>query len=627
MKISLQDVNDNGPRFIPRVLKAYVLENQNSGSHVITLSQYTNDSDAHPNQGPYRYHQLNVPVMQQFQIGERSGIVTTKVKLDRERTPQFVVPVVVTDGGWPTQTSTLSFTIMVQDDNDSPPQNRQLLVSLMLLDGMETAGKIADVRPADRDLVGNYSCFIVNGRDDVFSIFENCDLRVSNNPLLKQLYSLKINGSDGNPNHPSVTYDISVSVTHYENKTIDNSVAMLLGNTEVESFLELQYASFMTALRSVVGIENSVIVYSMKHFASDVLIFLAVQEQSGDYFSKSSLKQKLANSKRKIETASGVAIKDVSYGRCENNPCKNFGTCDKRVVMTPGYTINNSPKLIWTSATPEIQTFCWCMPSFTGQFCEIPLEKCGSDYCYNGGTCLTNNDGKKECHCVPGWTGISCQDDDNECIQQPCQNGGTCVNNKGSFYCRCADGFYGKLCESSSHCRSHPCLNGGTCRDVSNSYVCQCKYEYFGSRCEHLSKGFNEGSYILHSSMSEFRNFDIGVYFTTVKKNALLLLNLVTVNGSPLGFVALEIIHGNVRFSYKLGSTHPKRLTVTSRVSDGYWHKVEVKKQAEVRKIISFTSILSKSKNIIIIIVIIIIVITVIITVIIIVIIIIIHFI
>ncbi|XP_041360351.1 cadherin-related tumor suppressor-like [Gigantopelta aegis] len=581
VKIYLMDVNDSGPEFNPPVLEAYVLENQNGGRHVITLSQYTNDSDAHPNRGPYRYHELNDPTMQQFQIGERSGIVTTKVKLDREVTPKFIVPVVVTDGGRPTQTSTLSFTIIVQDQNDSPPESRQLLVALMLLDGMETAGKIADVRPADSDIVGNYSCFIVNGKDDVFSIFENCDLRVTNNPLLKQLYSLKINGSDGNPNHQSVTYDISVSVTNYDNRTIDNSVAMLLGNIEVESFLELQYASFMTAVRSVVGIQNSGIVYSIKPFASDVLVFLAVQQQNGNYFSKSSLKQQLSNATRKIESASGVRIKDVSFGSCKTNPCKNFGTCDTRVVMTSGYTINNSPKLIWTSATPEIQTFCWCMPSYTGQFCEIPLERCGGDYCYNGGTCLTNDDGNKQCHCVPGWSGPSCQDDVNECIRQPCQNGGSCINTKGSFYCKCADGFYGNLCESSSHCRSHPCLNGGTCRDVSNSYVCQCKYEYFGSRCEKLSRGFSEGSYILHSSMTQFSNMEISVYFTTVKENALLLLNLVTVNGSPLGFVALEIVRGNVRFSFKLGSTHPKRLTVMSRVSDGYWHKVEVKKQHE----------------------------------------------
>lgn len=39
--------------------------------------------------------------------------------------------------------------------------------------------------------------------------------------------------------------------------------------------------------------------------------------------------------------------------------------------------------------------------------------------------------------------------DINECVQENiCQNGGTCFNRPGSFYCSCAQGWTGTLCET-----------------------------------------------------------------------------------------------------------------------------------------------------------------------------------
>ena len=48
------------------------------------------------------------------------------------------------------------------------------------------------------------------------------------------------------------------------------------------------------------------------------------------------------------------------------------------------------------------------------------------------------------CYCVPGYTGHFCQIDINECLAMPCTNNATCIDRVNSFECVCPDGFKGK---------------------------------------------------------------------------------------------------------------------------------------------------------------------------------------
>lgn len=50
--------------------------------------------------------------------------------------------------------------------------------------------------------------------------------------------------------------------------------------------------------------------------------------------------------------------------------------------------------------------------------------------------------------------------DINECVQENiCQNGGTCFNRPGSFYCSCAQGWTGTLCETGKQFHPPPPKN------------------------------------------------------------------------------------------------------------------------------------------------------------------------
>lgn len=51
-----------------------------------------------------------------------------------------------------------------------------------------------------------------------------------------------------------------------------------------------------------------------------------------------------------------------------------------------------------------------------------------------------------ECICVLGTTGKNCEIDINECDSNPCYNG-LCTDHVGYYTCGCEDGFEGPRCE------------------------------------------------------------------------------------------------------------------------------------------------------------------------------------
>ena len=578
MIVYLEDINDNGPVFVPPQLTAYVMEGQPAGTHVITLSMNTSDPDRPPNQGPYVYEAVPGPALQFFQIFNQTGRVQTRTRIKREENPEFHIPVIVYDNGVgeDRMSSTLTFTVVVSDVNNSPPQPRPLTVRVTVLEGMSPVGVIADVRPLDADLEGNYTCRIVSGGASVFSLSNGCALGLAVEPD-QASYVMVVAGSDGS--FAEVNYQVTVEVQQFPQVLLENAVAVVLDGLGSSEFLETKYVAFTSAVESLFGFSSVPFVFSLQELGRDLYVYLAVEENEVA-MDQRLLAQKLREFESTLESRAGVRVKEAAVELCQENPCQNGGTCSTEVVLSPGLLSNQSPHLILTSATPAVSETCDCPPAYDGDRCETAQQPCGDSFCANGGTCQGSS-----CTCPPQWTGRYCEDDVNECLLFPCQSGGTCSNKQGSFTCQCTSQFYGPVCEHEYQCVSGPCQNGATCLDEPDGFQCQCLFGFYGDLCDKSSLGFHEGSYLTLSPITDYSSLMVTGYVATVSRHSLLLFNPVTINSVFSGYVALELVDGAARFSFNLAGegARPIRVEVNgTKVNTGHWYRLEAHLQIRV---------------------------------------------
>ena len=69
----------------------------------------------------------------------------------------------------------------------------------------------------------------------------------------------------------------------------------------------------------------------------------------------------------------------------------------------------------------------------------IGLYLLGANPCEHGGRCL-NTKGSFQCKCLQGYEGPRCEMDVNECMSNPCHNDATCLDQIGGFHCICMPG-------------------------------------------------------------------------------------------------------------------------------------------------------------------------------------------
>lgn len=126
VQISLKDINDNAPIFLQNTYYGNVTENGTAGMVVMKISAVDYDD---PNEGSNArlVYSIEKNAIEEesgqplFQIEADTGIIRTATCcLDRERTQDYSIQIVATDGGGLKGTGTAS--IRVIDINDMPPE-------------------------------------------------------------------------------------------------------------------------------------------------------------------------------------------------------------------------------------------------------------------------------------------------------------------------------------------------------------------------------------------------------------------------------------------------------------------------------------------------------------------------
>ncbi|XP_054890832.1 protocadherin gamma-A10-like isoform X21 [Poeciliopsis prolifica] len=124
LTLQISDVNDNAPVFEKSSYEAHIVENNTPGVSVFTVKA----TDADWNQNARISYILEestvngVPVSSYVSISADSGVIHAVRSFDYEQIKDFQFCVKAQDGGSPPLSSNVTIKILIQDQNDNPPQ-------------------------------------------------------------------------------------------------------------------------------------------------------------------------------------------------------------------------------------------------------------------------------------------------------------------------------------------------------------------------------------------------------------------------------------------------------------------------------------------------------------------------
>uniref|UniRef100_A0AAQ4PMY1 Cadherin domain-containing protein n=1 Tax=Gasterosteus aculeatus aculeatus TaxID=481459 RepID=A0AAQ4PMY1_GASAC len=122
--LDVTDINDNAPTFKQSSYSAFLTENNTPGVSVLRV--HSKDPDENQNaRVSYMLDASDIggfPVTDYVSINAESGVINAVGSFDYEQIKQLVFSVKAQDGGSPPLSSNVSVTILIQDQNDNPPQ-------------------------------------------------------------------------------------------------------------------------------------------------------------------------------------------------------------------------------------------------------------------------------------------------------------------------------------------------------------------------------------------------------------------------------------------------------------------------------------------------------------------------
>ncbi|KAM4732171.1 protocadherin gamma-A5-like isoform 39-T39 [Anableps anableps] len=124
LNLQISDVNDNAPVFERSSYEAYIVENNTPGLSIFTVKA----TDADWKQNARVSYILEdsfvngVPVSSYVSLSADSGVIHAVRSFDYEQIKDFQFSVKAQDGGSPPLSSNVTVKILIQDQNDNPPQ-------------------------------------------------------------------------------------------------------------------------------------------------------------------------------------------------------------------------------------------------------------------------------------------------------------------------------------------------------------------------------------------------------------------------------------------------------------------------------------------------------------------------
>ncbi|XP_035872273.1 protocadherin-11 X-linked [Phyllostomus discolor] len=210
--IKVKDENDNAPVFTQRVITTSIPENNSPGSQVTKVT--ATDADSGRN-GEISYV-LGADAPPEFELDQRTGMLTAVTKLDREKQEKYHLTVLAKDNGVPPLTTNATVIVRVLDQNDNVPVFSHEEYNFYVPENLPRHGTVGLINVSDLDKGENSVVTLsIVGVNKEFTIDPHTGVirpNVSFDREKQESYTFYVRARDGGRVPQSATAKVTINV-------------------------------------------------------------------------------------------------------------------------------------------------------------------------------------------------------------------------------------------------------------------------------------------------------------------------------------------------------------------------------------------------------------------------------
>lgn len=313
--LTVTDINDNGPWFIPRYYEGTIQAgiNPTGGQPVTVIKAY--DPDESSNGPPFVFSVVDSDLRNRFKLNNPTATTTSMFAFglfNREVVQEWEVEVRATDSGSPTKSNTTSVYIDVVDDsNKNAPEDGELTIIVNAYNGKFAGGIIGRAYYQDNDFEVHGNQFTMVSSQEYFSVNANNGNITADANLPLGTYRFSVQVTDPTFSK-TVTSAITVIVQSVTSAALQQSVAVqIFALRKTSFFVGNHYSDWRKVLAEILtgDDEDDILIFSVQkapvnrvplEFLFGVEIYLAVLE-GGGFMNHMEIMKKLGENKEKLD--------------------------------------------------------------------------------------------------------------------------------------------------------------------------------------------------------------------------------------------------------------------------------------------------------------------------------------